>query len=313
MTSRPRRATTRHTHAHREATIRRRAAPTRSGVSRELEDLIRAARDDLRECLDQVQSTRDELRVAREADLGARRSALERPQRSERPDCRLAEEIHRHLAVEEDIQRMVESEQRRIGQDLHDEIGQELTAIHFQVHNLRDSLAEADRPETDAVDQIAMRVARLHHRLRAVTRTLVPVQLESHGFRQAVQSLAEDLSSLYEVDVACAIERDDLFEPTDSLVATHLYRIAQEAMTNAVKHGRPRHIGIRLDTVDSGIVLEVSDDGAGLDRTDGSPARLGTRIMRHRARIIGGHLTIEPRPRGGTVVRCLVPAPRAAR
>ncbi len=253
---------------------------------------------------ERVRLEREEQSLREEMDrrTGASIAALERA------NARLEEEIGERVALEEELQRIVDSEQRRIGQDLHDEIGQDLTAINYLVHNLRDALSEAGRPEIAAADKVATQVVRVHQRLRAVTRSLVPLQLESQGIRQALESLAEDLSSIY--GVSCEVEPDGQFDVTDPLWATNLYRIAQEALTNAVKHARPHRIRVRLHADDGTSVLEVSDDGTGIGGADQSPGRLGTQIMRHRARLIGGELTIGPGTNGGTLVRCVVPAAR---
>jgi signal transduction histidine kinase len=96
----------------------------------------------------------------------------------------------------------------------------------------------------------------------------------------------------------------------DDVAAQHLYRIAQEAVHNALRHGKPRSILIHLDSDDRGLILTITDDGTGMREARERSGGLGMHIMHYRAGIIGGQITVEPGPDGGTRVRCLVPAPR---
>jgi signal transduction histidine kinase len=134
------------------------------------------------------------------------------------------------------------------------------------------------------------------------------VEVDPDGLSDALADLAERVTATSDID--CRFEGASSLKVQDEVVALHLYRIAQEAVHNAIRHGRPRAIAIRLQRHEAGLVLSVSDDGAGIGRVDDNAAGLGLRIMRYRAGIIGGEFTVEAGPDGGTLVRCLVPARR---
>lgn len=216
----------------------------------------------------------------------------------------LTQEMTERERLEKEILNVVEREQQRIGHDLHDSLGQHLTAAALAGKVLSDQLA--DQPVPAAA---ARRVVALVEDGIALTRTLArgltPVELAADGLMEAFEELSDSTSERFRVE--CRFECDVPVLIPEAVTATHLYRIAQEAINNAIKHGQSKHIIMQPAKTEAGAVLEILDDGAGLP--DPLPAQhgMGLRIMAHRATMIGGALTVRRGPGGGTVVTCTVP------
>lgn len=204
--------------------------------------------------------------------------------------------------LEEQIVEISAREQRRIGQDLHDGLGQHLTGIELMTHTLEQTLAAGKRAEAEQAAKISKYVREAIRQSKTLARGLSPVELDRNGLMSALQELAGSTSDLCRIQ--CVFECPVPIQIDDNKVATQLYRIAQEAVNNAVKHGRARKISIRL-AKDSEVraKLAIRDDGAGFAR-DSSTAGMGLGIMQYRASVIGGVLDIQSELRKGTEVRC---------
>ncbi len=196
-------------------------------------------------------------------------------------------------------------EQRRIGQDLHDGLGQHLTGIAFmaKVHEAR--LAEKQVDETAEAAKIVKLVNEAVHKTRELARGLLPVVSDEQGLMSALQLWAAEVEDLF--NVPCRFQCDMPVLIQDDEIATHLYHIAQEAVHNAIKHGRPQNILIRL-TADPGRgTLLVEDDGTGILKTREHAQGMGLHIMNYRASMIGGTLDVQPGRARGTAVTCTFP------
>ena len=199
-------------------------------------------------------------------------------------------------------------EQRRIGQDLHDGLGQHLTGVAFMSKVLAQKLRDRQSPEAAEAARIVELVNEAIYRTRELSRGLLPVLLESRGLMNALERLAVEVEDLFQVE--CGFECDNPVLIRESATATHLYHIAQEAVNNSIKHGHPHRIVIGLSGGDEPC-LRVEDDGVGgygswpLSHGDRG---MGLLIMSHRAKMIGGRLEIRSAPQGGTSVSCLFPA-----
>lgn len=198
----------------------------------------------------------------------------------------------------------VSQEQRRIGQDLHDTLGQELTALSILADDLADALRTDPAAASALVDRLARGLRRSQEQLRVVLRGLVPVPVEVEGLMAALADLAD--RTRHDSGIDCTFDCPIPVDVADNLAAIHLYRIAQEAVHNAVKHARPRIIRIALEDR-GGPVLRVSDDGEGLRSPREGADGLGLRIMRNRAAILGARLAVEPASPAGTIVTCELP------
>lgn len=212
--------------------------------------------------------------------------------------------------LEQEILRISELERRRIGQDLHDGLGQMLTGIGLISRNLARTL-DRDHPEiAQEVVEITDLIKEADEFARGLARGLVPVDLEANGLRSALGRLASGAERLF--GVRCSFEELGKVLIHDNSMATHLYRIAQESVSNAVKHGKARHVKIVLAGGNRQIRLRIQDDGVGFPNEQDEETRgMGVRIMHHRARIIGANLEIQPGVEGGTTVMCTVRDPFA--
>jgi PAS domain S-box-containing protein len=196
-------------------------------------------------------------------------------------------------------------EQRRIGQDLHDGLGQHLTGIAFmaKVHEAR--LAEKQLDETADAAKLVKLVNEAIHKTRELARGLLPVVSDEHGLMSALQLWAAEVEDIF--DVPCRFQCDIPVLIQDDATATHLYHIAQEAVHNAIKHGHPKSILIRLTAEDGRGTLLVKDDGSGIAEVREHPQGMGLHIMNYRAGIIGGTLEVRPGEVSGTSVLCTFP------
>lgn len=212
--------------------------------------------------------------------------------------------------LEQEVLNISEQEQRRIGQDLHDGICQQLAGIELMAQVLEQALAARAKKYSTQAGQIAAHVREAITQTRLLAHGLCPVVLESEGLMSALQELAHTTAKMFGVD--CVFRCAHPVRIHDNTIATHLYRIAQEAVGNALKHGKARHLEIGLAAEANRVFLAVKDDGLGIP--DPPPRNgAGLRIMQYRAGMIGGSVVVQRDPAGGTTVACTVhqSAPRA--
>ena len=217
----------------------------------------------------------------------------------------IAEDTTDRHRLEREILEISDREQARIGQDLHDGLCQQLVSLGFDNQSLEKQLAARGLPETAAAQKMGQVLDDVITEARAVSRGLFPVQLESDGLNLALQQLAAGTRARTRVN--CQMDCPQPVLVRDNTVATHLYRIAQEAVNNAVKHSRAAAIIIQLKAGPNRIELTISDDGRGIAIPLPSARGMGMHIMNYRARTIGATLIIERGPKGGTVVSCSAP------
>lgn len=220
-------------------------------------------------------------------------------------EARLAAAEDDRKRLEREILEISEREQERIGRDLHDDLGQQLAALSIMTTVLLRSLASRSAPETDAVSTISDLLKKTVAMTRSLARGLHPVAQEPGGLMSALHDLAARVSDLFSLD--CQFECAAPVFVDDITMATHLYRIAQEAVTNGVKHGRAKHVSIRLSSDVEALVLTVKNDGSGLAPLDPKRHGMGLRIMHYRADTIGARVSIEKLESGETCVTCTLP------
>jgi signal transduction histidine kinase len=219
----------------------------------------------------------------------------------------LHNEMQERARLEEEILRISEREQQRIGHDLHDSLCQHLTATALAGQVLSEQLAKSP-PQARAATHIVELTEEAIELTRKLARGLYPVELKGEGLMDALRELADIIRERSKI--ACRFECHGPLLMLEQQDAIHLYRIAQEAINNAVRHSGAREIVIRLDTAEAVMTLAVSDNGVGLSETPPNRQGMGLRIMAHRASLIGAAFRVEPLPSGGTRVTCAVPASR---
>jgi len=196
-------------------------------------------------------------------------------------------------------------QQRQFGQELHDSLGQELGGIRMMADSLRWKLEASGVAEASVAAEVTQLTHSAHDRVRRLTKGLFPVEVDREGLMAALAELAETVSAQW--GKTCEFRREQPAAVLGNDVATHLFRIAQEATSNAVRHSSAEKITISLNTDGAALVLQVRDDGVGIPaETSDRPEGMGMRIMRYRAHIIGGTLQVEPAAGGGTLVTCRV-------
>jgi PAS domain S-box-containing protein len=200
-----------------------------------------------------------------------------------------------------------EQERGRIARDLHDGLGQQLGGALFLSSLLQRDLKERNAPEASRAAEVLQLIEQALAEARTISRGLYPVPPEPDGLMTALQNLADRVTR--ECGIDCRFDADSAVLMDDPAAASHLYRLAQEAVSNAVKYSGSPRIDIRLNAGSHQLELLVRDYGKGLP-TDGKPAGLGTQTMRHRAQQLGGRLTVENAPDGGVQVRCVAPSYR---
>jgi len=211
----------------------------------------------------------------------------------------------RHLR-EKEILEISNREQLRLGQDLHDGLGQHLTGITFLTRALQTKLSERGIPEAEEVAEIGKLVMQALAQTRNLARGLFPVELAS-GMIEALKDLASTAEKLF--NITCRLEIDESIGVKNRTVAHHLFRVAQEAINNSVKHGRASQVVLNLRSDGDILTLTVRDNGIGLPEDAAQSKGLGLRIMGYRAQKIGGTLNISRSDEGGTVLTCSFKAP----
>ncbi len=213
----------------------------------------------------------------------------------------LEQQLKRRDVLEREVLEISEREQRRIGQDLHDGVCQQLTGIALLSRSLSSKL---ENPLAAEAADIVHWINECIEQTRQVTRGLHPVPSDPAGLMQALRELAENVGTMGKL--SCHFICPRAVAIPDPHVATNLYRIAQEATQNALRHAAPERIEISLIYGEEFIQLKVADNGSGLVKNKKSNG-MGLEIMAHRAQAIGGSLEVHPGAVRGTVVTCTLP------
>lgn len=217
--------------------------------------------------------------------------------------------LQRSQELEREILSASEREQQRIGRDLHDSLGPHLAAIGYAATFLANELKARAQPETGKAEQICELVGEAVSLTRNLSRGLIPVKMDGSGLAIALEELAATTSRLTGMSVTFYETGDPLVaDPND---ATHLYRIAQEALNNAAKHGEAKSVTIVLSKSERFLSMVIADDGKGMSADPNRDRGIGLHSMSYRARALGGQIEIKSAPSEGTTVSCEIPLPAA--
>jgi signal transduction histidine kinase len=223
---------------------------------------------------------------------------LEKDRRLAAAQAALAESRKQVLTV-------IEREQRRFGFELHDGLGQQLTAIELMCQSLKEDLASAQPELKEQVDRICHFLREAIAQTRSLARGLSPVTLSSGGLAEALGELAARMTDVGRI--RCTFESPSPVQVEDNLAVGHLFRIAQEAVNNAVKHARASQVVIRLTDHNGAVQLEISDNGQGLPKKPKPGQGMGLQVMKHRASVMGGELEVKSTTGKGVTVTCTLP------
>jgi signal transduction histidine kinase len=218
----------------------------------------------------------------------------------------LSHEVQTRMRLEQEVLEASEREQRRIGHDLHDSLCQHLAATALAGKVLARKLGSRSIPEAEAASRLVAMIEQGIEQARTLARSLHPIELGSEGLVGGLRVLAQTIRDGFSVGCTFECTREVALATAEANM--HLYRIAQEAISNAIRHGQARNITVQLDAYGGEVVLSVTDDGAGLPAAALAKGGMGLRIMNYRAGMIGGRLEVQRLPARGTRVTCTVPA-----
>jgi signal transduction histidine kinase len=227
-------------------------------------------------------------------------------QRVEERTASLSSELAERRRLENEILAISEREQRRIGVDIHDSLCQHLTGTALAEQFLVEKLAARRAPEVTDAKRVVDLIEDAISLARGLAAGLFPLEADGGDLPTALSELAAHFSNRF--DVACRFYLAEPVHIQDTTVATHLCRIAQEAVQNAIRHGHARKIDIRLGKSGSVIALVICDDGSGIPTDKPIHQGMGLRNMKYRASIIGGNLTLDGGG-SGAIVTCTFPQP----
>jgi PAS domain S-box-containing protein len=213
--------------------------------------------------------------------------------------------------LEREIIEISNREQQRIGSDLHDGLGQDLTGIALMLRGVAAQLRKEGSAARLDVEEVIGLVNNAIESTRSLARGLSPVSGERGGLAAALQTFAARASERYGMRVEFIANFDEPLRLSETS-ATHLYRIVQEALTNVIRHSRASDVTVSLETVSGELHLRIDDNGRGFEEpTPEALGGLGLKIMRYRAQMLGGDLILESGPNGGASVRCSCPLDEA--
>ena len=213
-----------------------------------------------------------------------------------------ANDITERDRLEQQILTIAEQERERIGQDLHDGLCQLLSGIKFKTTLLEQKLQPKAPSEAAHARAIEGLLNTAIQQARNIARGLHPVDLEARGLMSALQGLATSVENVYGLSCVCEFRKTVLVH--DHITATHLYRIAQEAISNAIKHGHATRIVIRLTGDKDRLTMAIQDNGVGFPAKPKRKGGMGLHLMNYRARAMGAKLDIHGGPSVGTTVQC---------
>jgi two-component system sensor histidine kinase NreB len=211
-------------------------------------------------------------------------------------------DITERKRLEQEILEIAEKEQRRIGQDLHDGLGQQLTGIELMSQVLEQNLQKRSSSDASQASKISKHVREAIAQTRNLARGLFPVELDSGGLMSALQELASNTQKISQIQCYFVCEKKVTI--ADHRISTHLYRIAQEALNNAIKHAKAKKITIALKQEKQKVYLSIENDGIPFPNFGKQKKGMGLRIMNFRASAIGAILEIQQLPEKRTRICC---------
>lgn len=215
---------------------------------------------------------------------------------------RLAASEAETIRLEQEILEISEREQRRVGQDLHDGLYQVLAAVAMLAEALKGKLAQKAGREAEVASAISAHAQQAIELARMLSHGLSAVDVEVNGLIHALKVMADNTATLMRIE--CVFHCDEPILIEDPAKSTHLYRIAQEAINNAIKHGNARRIDVALSKTEERVELKIADDGVGFQPESNSNGGMGLHNMKYRAGTIGARLEIQPTSPRGTEVIC---------
>jgi PAS domain S-box-containing protein len=214
-------------------------------------------------------------------------------------------DISERKELEKEVLYIEERERRRIGYDMHDDLGQLLTGLSFKSSSLEYDLKDKMIPEAEEATKISSLIETAKNKVKLLSKWILPVDPDEQGFVSALQELASNTQKIF--DIQCDFIFHESISIKDEAATTNLYRIAQEAVNNAVRHSKAMNIEIGLGKENNNVIMTIRDNGTGLNNSPGTEVGMGIKIMNYRAGLIGATLDINEHRDGGTLVKCRYP------
>lgn len=222
----------------------------------------------------------------------------------------ILQDITKRRQLEREVLEIGDRERQRIGRDLHDSLGGGLSGLAMLSKALAQTLKPGSPKEAALAEEIVQGINEAVRRTRSIAHGLCPVGLSAYGFVNGLEELARQVEKRHGIRCRVRVPQDMI--GLEDFAASHLFQIAEEAVNNAVRHSKARHIEITLGRQQTRLSLSVRDDGIGLPKETARSPGMGLRTMRYRADVLGATFEIQSPGRGGTVVSCLLPAPDAS-
>ena len=216
----------------------------------------------------------------------------------------LEREMAERRRLDQEIAQVADRERHRLGQDLHDSLGQHLTGTALTAQALMEKLVARSAPEVPEAEKVVRYVEEGIDLTRKLARGFFSPELDSEGLLMALQHLADNLRERFQID--CVVDGDESICIQDRTIANQFYRIAQETVTNSVKHGAAKQINIRLAMDGPELCLTIVDDGVGFPDKPPQSDGLGLRLMRHSAALSGATFDVRRNGQYGTITTCRV-------
>jgi two-component system CheB/CheR fusion protein len=207
--------------------------------------------------------------------------------------------------LEREVLDAIGNERRRIGQDLHDDICQDMAGMGAIASVLENQLIKTDPRKAEKATYLRKLIKTTIVKTKALARGLYPSGLEYDGLISMFRELSNTIQLQF--NVPCKINLDHTVCIEDNILALHLYRITQEAVRNAIRHGNPDNIEIDFNSSADKVELVIKDDGIGIPENFKEIEGMGIRSMKYRANMVGGKLDIHPNGKKGTIVTCIIP------
>ena len=214
----------------------------------------------------------------------------------------LKQEIVERKLLQQRITEVTDHEQRRLGEELHDSLGQQVAVIVLLGQRMQELLKAAPQPVLKLLERLTKSAQISQAQIRALSKGLLPLEVERWGLKTALEHLVESIKGISDVTVGFNNEGDCAVK--DSAVAMHLYRIAQEALRNSLEHGEASQVTLSLSCIETGTVLTIKDNGKGFNMAALKSPGSGLSSMRHRADLMGAALNFESPEGGGSSVIC---------
>jgi len=220
----------------------------------------------------------------------------------------IVDDITERRRLEGMLMNSISAEQHKLGRDLHDGLGQELAGISLLATAIAASIKKGSRPDPAELENLAKVAIQALANCRAIAHGLSPVIFADGGIVEVLEELVKLNRDSFGIDGSCEVTRSAPIRlGTDAL--DNLYRICQEAVSNARRHGHARSIKVTLQMEPTWVRLGILDDGVGMPQMTAQSTGMGLKIMKYRASNIGARLTIVPGPNGGTLVSVVCPQP----